>query len=116
VSVNSVRAHFEEGCARGVLLYQWDAGRAVFPPRALPGLEWRESAGQGTVYAATVVRPRGGEPRSIVLVDLDEGFRMMMNVIGEDRFSAAIGRRVSVVFEPRSNDQKLPQAQLEAAP
>ena len=55
-------------------------------------------------------------PFVIALVDLDEGFRMMMNVIGEDRLSAAIGRRVRVVFEPCSAEQKLPQARLEAAP
>jgi uncharacterized OB-fold protein len=90
------RAHFEAGCARGVLLYQWDGERAVFPPRDLPGLEWLESAGAGTVYAATVVRPRGGEPRGIVLVDLDEGFRMMSRVRADD---VAIGMRVRVAFE-----------------
>jgi uncharacterized OB-fold protein len=93
--VTSLRATFEEGCARGVLLYQWDGERAVFPPRALPGLEWRESAGAGTVYAATVVRPRGGEPRSIVLVDLDEGFRMMSSA----PLDAGLGDRVEVVFD-----------------
>ena len=53
----SPRARYEEGCRRGVLLYQWDGERAVFPPRALPGLEWRESAGAGTVYATTTIRP-----------------------------------------------------------
>jgi uncharacterized OB-fold protein len=91
----SPRAVFEEGCERGVLRYQWDGARAVFPPRALPGLEWRESAGAGTVYACTVARPRGGEPRSIALIDLDEGFRMMSRVRG----GAEIGMRVQLAFE-----------------
>jgi uncharacterized protein len=94
----SPRARFEAGCARGVLLYQWDAaaGRAVFYPRVLPGLEWRESAGAGTVYSATTIHPRGAEPRGIALVDLDEGFRMMSRVrAGEVR----IGMRVQVAFE-----------------
>jgi uncharacterized OB-fold protein len=96
--VEPPRAHFEAACARGVLAYQWDpaAGRAVFYPRMLPGLQWRESAGAGTVYAATVARPRGGEPRAIVLVDLDEGFRMMSTVRGAE---AVIGMRVHVDFE-----------------
>ena len=89
----SPRARYEEGCRRGVLLYQWDGERAVFPPRALPGLEWRESAGAGTVYATTTIRPRGGEPRIVSLIDLDEGFRMM------SRTEAPIGARVHVCFE-----------------
>lgn len=89
----SPRARFEAGCQQGVLLYQWDGERAVFPPRALPGLEWRESAGRGTVYATTTIRPRGGEPRVVSLIDLDEGFRMM------SRADAPIGGRVAVAFE-----------------
>ena len=94
----SPRARFDAGCARGVLLYQWDreAGRAVFYPRVLPGLEWRESAGTGTVYSATTIRPRGGEPRGVALVDLEEGFRMMSRVIADE---VRIGMRVQVAFE-----------------
>ena len=62
-------------------------GSAVFPPRlAQPGtgapLTWATSAGRGAVHAATVVRRRGEPPASVVLVDLDEGFRMMSAVVG----------------------------------
>jgi uncharacterized OB-fold protein len=78
--------------------YQWDpAGeRAIFYPRVLPGLEWRESAGKGTVYSATTIRPRDGEPRGVALIDLDEGFRMMSRVIADD---VRIGMRVQVGFD-----------------
>lgn len=89
----SPRARFEAGCQRGVLLYQWDGRRAVFPPRMLPGLEWRESAGHGTVYATTTIRPRDGAPRIVSLIDMDEGFRLM------SRTEAPIGARVAVAFE-----------------
>ncbi len=94
----SPRAHFLAACARGVLAYQWDpaAQRAVFYPRVLAGLQWRESAGAGTVYATTIVRPRDGEPRGIVLVDLDEGFRMMSRVRAD---VVRIGDRVQVAFD-----------------
>jgi uncharacterized OB-fold protein len=104
----SPRAHFEAGCARGVLLYQWDpaAGRAVFYPRVLPGLQWRESAGAGTVYAATTIRPRGGEPRGIALIDLDEGFRMMSRVEGVAPQAVRIGLRVRVAWT--GHDPPLP--------
>ena len=60
---------------------------ALWPPRlAAPPtgeeLTWRESAGRGTVYAATAIHARDAEPRSIVIVELDEGFRMMSRVEG----------------------------------
>jgi uncharacterized OB-fold protein len=97
----SPAARFAAACARGVLAYQWDpaAGRAVFYPRDLPGLEWRESGGRGAVYATTVVRPRGEEPHNVALIDLDEGFRMMSRVRGVAPEGVRIGMRVRVAFE-----------------
>ncbi len=94
----SPRQRYEEHCRRGELAYQWDpaAGRAVFHPRATPGLEWRVSAGLGTIYSVTHVHRRDAEPYNVVLVDLDEGFRMMSRVRGS---RPAIGDRVRVAFE-----------------
>ena len=94
----SPRERYEEHCRRGELAYQWDArrDRAVFYPRTGPGLEWRVSAGAGTVYSVTWIHPRDGEPYNVVLVDLDEGFRMMSRVRGG---RPAIGDRVRVAFE-----------------
>ena len=95
---------FTEHAAAGRLAYQVaQDGTTVFPPRLVaPGsggpLHWRESAGAGTVYATTVVRRRGEEPRNIVLVDLDEGFRMMSRVEGVAPEEVAIGMRVQVRF------------------
>ena len=76
----------------------------MFPPRlAQPGtgapLRWAVSAGHGTVYAATVVRRRGEEPASVVLVDLDEGFRMMSRVDGLEPERVRVGLRVQAVFD-----------------
>ena len=96
---------FAEHAGRGELAYQVAPdGSAVFPPRlAQPGtgapLEWRVSAGTGTIYAATVIRKRDAEPRSLVLIDLDEGFRMMSRVDGVAPEDVAIGDRVQVRFD-----------------
>ncbi|MGZ4270064.1 MAG: Zn-ribbon domain-containing OB-fold protein [Solirubrobacteraceae bacterium] len=101
----SPAAVFSDHAGRGELAYQVAPdGTAVFPPRlAQPGtgapLEWRVSAGAGTVYATTVVRRRDAEPRSLVLVDLDEGFRMMSRVEGVAPEDVAIGQRVQVRFD-----------------
>ena len=58
------------GLERGELTHQWspEASRAVFYPRVIcpftgsDRLEWRVSAGLGTVYATTVIHPREGAP------------------------------------------------------
>lgn len=58
-------------------------------------LAWVEPCGRGTVYATTVVRDRAGkEVRGIVLIDLDEGVRLMSRVEGEAPSSIRIGQRV----------------------
>ena len=85
-----------EHCRRRELAYQVDVqGNSVFRPRVGDGLQWRVSAGRGTVYAVTVVHPRGEHKAyNIVLVDLDEGFRMMSTVT--EGGPAVIGARVEV--------------------
>lgn len=78
---------------------------AVFPPRGrcphCGGGEvvWRASAGRGRVYSTTVLEPREKPAYAVVLVDLDEGFRMMSRMTGEDGASVAIEDRVVVSFE-----------------
>jgi len=75
------------------------AGRAVFHPRVGAGLEWRASAGLGTVYATTVLHRRDEPAANLALVDLDEGFRMMSRVEGFAPEDVAIGMRVRVRFD-----------------
>ena len=113
-----------DGCLRGELLYQHCAGcgRAQFYPRSAcascggTALEWRRSEGRGTLHAVTVVyRPpsaafRLDVPYAVALVDLDEGFRMMANVVGGAPERVAIGDRVAVTFEQRG-EIALPQFQ-----
>jgi uncharacterized OB-fold protein len=113
---------FWDGCRAGQLLYQncRSCGRVQFYPRtrcvgcSQPTLEWRRSAGAGTVHAVTVVYRAPSAafqpdvPYAIALVDLDEGFRMMANVIGCDPETVAIGDQVRLIFEHRG-EVSLPQ-------
>ncbi|MFI0961259.1 Zn-ribbon domain-containing OB-fold protein [Streptomyces sp. NPDC021080] len=93
---------YAEGLAAGELRFQYCSGcdHAVFYPRVLcpycgdPDLQWRTSAGLGTVYATTTLHMRGREPYDVSLVDLDEGFRMMSRVEGVAPEQVAIGSRV----------------------
>lgn len=51
-------------------------------------------------------------PYVLALVDFEEGFRLMMNVLGANADSTAIGDAVEVTFEARGDDgHKLPQVQ-----
>ena len=89
-------------------------GTALWPPRlAAPGtgaaVEWRESAGLGVVHAATALHSRDDEPRSVVIVELDEGFRMMSRVEGVAATEVRIGMRVRARFtEPDAGGARLP--------
>jgi hypothetical protein len=97
--MDSPRATWAAHAERGELAYQVDAdGRPLWPP-SVRGAGWRVSAGKGTVHATTTVRPRGGEPYDVTLVDLDEGFRMMGRVSGVAPDAVRIGMRVRVEWE-----------------
>jgi hypothetical protein len=105
---------YTEHCRRRELAYQVDDdGRPVFRPRVGPVL-WRVSAGLGTVYATTVVRPRGGEAYNVVLVDVDEGFRMMSAVVGVAPEDVQVGARVALAW--REEDPPVPVFELVDVP
>jgi len=101
-------AHFWEGCALGELRYQHcsDCAAAQLHARAFcvrcggARLEWRKALGSGKVYALTCVERaptdafRALAPYVIVLVDLDEGMRMMAHGVP----GLAIGTRVRAGF------------------
>lgn len=68
-------------------------------------LEDRVSSGLGTVYSFTVVHRdgqpqfRGRTPYVHALVDLDEGFRILSEIVTDDVGRVAIGQRVHVTWE-----------------
>jgi uncharacterized OB-fold protein len=65
------------------------------------------------VYATTVAHARDGETYNIVLVDLDEGFRMMSAVVGVAPEAVAVGARVRLAW--RDEDPPVPVFELEDA-
>jgi len=77
------------------------SGRYVFYPRVADpvtgacDLEWVPSSGLGTVHATTVIRPKPPQsPYNVVLVELDEGPRMMSRVENLPAEAVCIGMRV----------------------
>lgn len=120
-SAEAPAASYRRHLQNGKLGYQRcaDCSAAVFYPRVLcpvcgsGALEWRESAGWGTVYATTAVHSRNRDPRNVVLVDLDEGFRMMSRVEGVPAEEVEIGTRVR--FEVRQEDEPVAVFVLEGS-
>ena len=80
-------------------------------------LEWVEASGRGTVETFTVIRRAVSAefeedvPYVVALVRLEEGPRLMSNVIDCEPEVVRIGLEVAVVFEQRSPDIAVPQFQ-----
>ncbi|MBG92931.1 MAG: hypothetical protein CL792_03025 [Chloroflexi bacterium] len=76
-------------------------------------LVWKDSKGEGEIYTYSVVRqnrnPAFADLGAYVLayVDLDEGFRMMTNVVGikNPLTDIKIGQRVKVKFEKQESGE-----------
>jgi hypothetical protein len=117
---------FWEATRDSRLLVQWctSCDRGVFYPRVFcphcaagsDALEWRTASGRATVHAAVVehkpqaagVNFSGGQPYCVALVDLEEGVRMLTNVVGCPPDEVRCGMPVTVTWEPLSDGRRLP--------
>jgi len=115
---------FWEATRQGTLLVQWCTAcdRGIFYPRSFcPGcagsaLEWRTASGNATVYAVMVEHNPAatgtifsdGQPYTVALVDLQEGVRMLTNVVGCPPDEVHPGMDVTVTWEPLSDGRQLP--------
>jgi uncharacterized OB-fold protein len=69
-------------------------------------VSWVDASGRGTVYSYTVIRQnyqrpwRDMIPYVVALVDLEEGPRLMTNIVGCDPESVTVGMPVRARFEP----------------
>ncbi len=106
---------------RLILKHCRDCGRHHFYPRALcphchsDALEWSDARGTGSIYSYTVARRPAGPafkadaPYVVAVVELDEGARMMTNIVTNDVESVRIGQRVVVAFEAVTDEITLPK-------
>jgi uncharacterized OB-fold protein len=116
---------FWEGTAEGRLLLPkcLDCGTLIWYPRpfcpecASTRIDWVEASGSGTVYSYTVNR-RGVADLSayrdagvyvLAYVELDEGPRIMTNVVDCDPDSVRIGQKVELVFHDTGQGTALPR-------
>jgi uncharacterized OB-fold protein len=93
-----------------------DCARYVFYPRPFcphcgsDRLEWSDVSGRGTVYSYTVARRATARPFEpdvpyvIAIVELEEGPRMMTNVVGCAPEDVRIGMTVEAAYEDVSDE------------
>ncbi len=115
-----------DAAARGELHMQHcgACGKWQFYPRPFclhcesDKLQWQRVSGLGKIYTYTVNHRapnafmKARLPYVVAMVELDEGPRLMANVLGAQSADMAIGKRVQVVFEKASDEVTLPQFSL----
>lgn len=99
-------------------------GHCQFYPRAFctqclsDGVEWLNASGGGRIYTYTVCRIAPSAafesrlPYVVALIELDEGVRLLANILDADLERVVIGARVHVCFEAVSDTCTLPQFTL----
>ena len=109
-----------DGCARHELLFQrcGTCGMATHTPAymcahcASQDLSWVHSGGLGEIYSWTTVwRPQAPTfqvPYVAIIVEMDEGWQILSNLIGCEPDAVEIGTRVEVVFREMQGGFTLP--------
>lgn len=118
--INADNAFFWEGVDRGELLLQRCEGCAALrhPPRPMcpqcQSLSWQAvpASGRGQVYSFAVVHhpkfPPLEYPFTTAIVALEEGARIVSNLVGAEPDAVEIGLEVEIVFEEVEEGLTLP--------
>jgi len=119
---------FWDGCQQQTIRYQLcqNCNTVQLIPRSVcthchsRELAWHDARGVGivlshtTVYRAPTPAFKGDTPYVIALIDMQEGFRLMVNVRNGPDSNLAIGDKVRIRFEARP-EGLLPIAEKEPA-
>ncbi len=119
-----------DAAGRGVLVVQKCRACGVFQfyPRPFcikclsEEIDWVETGGAGTLYTYTINHKAADPsfadrtPYAVAIVELDEGPRLLTNIVDSPLESVRIGARVRVCFERISEEVVLPQFKIAGAP
>jgi len=114
---------FWEACRQGKLLLQFcDACHQYqFYPRlycmhcSSDQLYWVEVSGRGMIYSYTIIHQNKSPefiadvPYNVAIVQLEEGPRMMSNIVDIDPADLRVDLPVTVVFDPINDSISLPR-------
>jgi uncharacterized OB-fold protein len=113
--VNPETQAFWDAASQGRLLIKKcnACGEVHFYPRNIcpfcfsDQTEWQEASGRGTIYTYSVMR-RTPIPYAIAYVELEEGPRIMTNIVDCDLDTIRIGQAVRLVFKASEGGQQVP--------
>ncbi|MCX5851298.1 MAG: Zn-ribbon domain-containing OB-fold protein [Deltaproteobacteria bacterium] len=114
---------FYDACRDKKLMYQQcnDCGEIIFFPKHLcpncmsRNLGWKESKGKGKIQTFTVTYEAAppefaaDQPYALAIIRLDEGFRMMTNIVECDFNTLSCEMPVEVVFDAVTPEITLPK-------
>jgi uncharacterized protein len=120
---DTVSATFFDGARDGKLMLQHCAscGCWSFPvrercPHCFAGsLGWRAASGRGTLYTFAIMHQvmnpgfADSVPYNVSQIDLEEGVRMISNVVGVDNGALHIGMKLEVCFEDVGDNVCIPK-------
>jgi len=101
-------------------------GKSFFTPQiACPDCrsqawQWQQSSGRGEVYSKSTVnrspRPKIAAPYVIAIVQLEEGWDLLTNIVNCGAGDVHIGMRVQVVFQREWEGNVVPEFEPEGVP
>jgi uncharacterized OB-fold protein len=120
---DAISAPFFDGARQGRLMLQHCGACSgwSFPVRErcphcfAAQLSWRQASGRGTLYTFTIMHQvmnpgfAASVPYNVAQIDLDEGVRMIANVVGVDNAALRPGMRLEAVFEEIGEDVSVPK-------
>ena len=119
---------FWEACARHELYVQKcrSCGKTFYYPRAFcpedlsQDFEWVKCSGKGEVYTFTVTRQNQGPgfrddlPYILAYVELEEGVRMLTNIVNCESEEVKVGMPVELTFVDATSEISIPLFQPSA--
>ena len=81
-------------------------------------IEWREVSGKGKIYSFTVVHAPAGPafkdetPYIVASIELEEGARIISNILTQDVANISIGDNVKVIFEKQDDEFTIPKFKI----
>jgi len=120
---DEVSAPFFDGARQGKLMLQhcpacsgWSFPvRERCPHCFAAGLQWRQASGRGTLYTFAIMHQvmnpgfTGAVPYNVCQIDLEEGVRMISNVVGMANDALTIGMKLEAVFEDLDGSVSVPK-------
>ncbi len=120
---DAISAPFFDGAREGKLMLQhctacnaWSFPvRERCPHCFAAKLEWRPASGRGSLYTFTIMHQvmnpgfASSVPYNVAQVDLEEGVRMVSNVVGIGNADLRPGMKLEVVFEDVGENVSIPK-------